>query len=85
MKPKVITTTGYAAFDKVTGKGLRNYCSQWINKWGLTDDPEHVYIVPNKGFIENAITWYNEQHKNKINFEIKTVSMIQTTEIVEVK
>lgn len=85
MEKKVIQINGYSAFDKISGKGLRSYCSNWTNKWGLTTDVEKVAVAESKQTIKMYADWYNEQHKNKVEFVFKKVTKIYTTELVEVQ
>ena len=68
-------TTGYAAIEKETGKGL--VCSYGItNRLSLTDDPDKVLVLPQPELIETHIVWFNNTHKNQKEFEIKKVTRI---------
>ena len=73
--------TGYAAFDKESGKGLA--CSYGItNKLSLTEDPDKVIILDDQERIKIHTIWFNNSHKNQKEFEIKRV--VRVTEIQEV-
>ena len=79
---KVKKIVGYSAFDKVSGKALRGYYSNWTTRMTLTNDLEEFDITERKLDIEMRCRWYNDKHKNKVDFEIKKVSRIYTTEII---
>lgn len=66
---------GYAAFDKESGKGL---CVMFgiTNRTSLTDDPDKVYIRQGYGEVEVCTHWFNNQHKNKKEFEIREVVLV---------
>jgi hypothetical protein len=70
---------GFAAFDKKSGKGL-NIVFGMTNRLSLTDDPEKVYLEQDRGMAEVYTIWYNNNHKNKKEFEIKEV-----VEVIEIK
>ena len=72
---------GFAAFDKASGKGL-NVVFNFTTCTYLTDDPDKVYLAQSQKDIEMYCKWYNEQHKNKKDFEI--VEVVLTTEIKQV-
>ena len=74
---KVIT--GYAAFDKASGKGL-SITFGTTNRLHLTTDPDKVYISDTAWAAEHHIIWYNNSHKNQKEFEIKKVAVV--TEII---
>lgn len=68
-------TTGFAAIEKETGKGLT--CSYGItNRLSLTDDPDKVLLLENTFLAEMHIGWFNNTHKNPKEFEIKKVTRI---------
>lgn len=68
-------TTGFAAFDKESGKGLA--ISYGItNRLSLTDDPLKVDIQPTPESCEIHCVWFNNTHKNKKDFEIKKVAVV---------
>ena len=74
---------GYAAFDKESGKGLSVVVGMISSaKTSLTDNPDKIYISESYGEIEIGIKWFNNQHKNQKEFEIKQV--VKTIEVREV-
>ena len=73
--------TGYAAFDKESGKGLA--CSYGItNRLSLTDDPDKVIILDDPDRVKTHTIWFNNSHKNQKEFEIKKI--VRVTELQEV-
>lgn len=67
--------TGYAAFDKESGKAIT--ISYGItNRLSLTDDPLKVELAPTKEISEMHTIWFNNSHKNKKEFEIKRVGRV---------
>ena len=73
--------TGYAAFDKESGKGLGIQYGI-TNRLSLTEDPDKVDLAPNEEMVKTHIIWFNNTHKNRKEFEIKKV--VRVTEILEV-
>jgi hypothetical protein len=67
--------TGYAAFDKESGKGLVIYPG-FTNRLALTDDPLKVELSSDIHSIEMIIGWFNNSHKNQKEFEIKKVRRV---------
>lgn len=68
-------STGYAAFDRESGKGLA--ISYGItNRLSLTEDPDKVDLSQTKAIAEMHTIWFNNTHKNKKEFEIKRVARI---------
>lgn len=72
--------TGYAAFDKESGKGLAIQYGI-TNRLSLTEDPDKVDFAPTEEIVKTHIVWFNNTHKNQKEFEIKKVKRI--TEIQE--
>ena len=72
---------GFAAFDKESGKGL-NVVFNFTTCTYLTDDPDKVHLDESKKQLEMYCNWYNQQHKNQKEFEIKEVML--STEIKQV-
>lgn len=68
--------TGYAAFDKESGKGLVIYHGFTTNRLALTDDPLKVELSSDIRSIEMIIGWFNNSHKNQKEFEIKKVRRV---------
>ena len=62
--------TGYAAFEKETGKAI-TISFGITNRLSLTDDPLKVELAPTKELAETYVIWFNNSHKNKKEFEIK--------------
>ena len=73
--------TGYAAFDKESGKGLAIQYGI-TNRLSLTEDPDKVDFAPDEGIVKSHIIWFNNTHKNQKEFVIKKV--VRVTEIQEV-
>lgn len=72
--------TGYAAFDKESGKGLA--CSYGItNRLSLTEDPDKVIILDDPDWVKTHTIWFNNSHKNQKEFEIKKI--VRVTELQE--
>lgn len=72
---------GFAAFDKESGKGL-NVVFGFSTYTYLTDDPDKVHLGTSEKQLEMYCNWYNNQHKNQKEFEIKEVML--STEIKQV-
>ena len=73
--------TGYAAFDKESGKGLAIQYGI-TNRLSLTEDPDKVNFTPDEELVKTHIIWFNNTHKNQNEFVIKKV--VRVTEIQEV-
>ena len=73
--------TGYAAFDKESGKGLAIQYGI-TNRLSLTEDPDKVDFAPTEEIVKTHIIWFNKTHKNQKEFVIKKV--VRVTEIQEV-
>ena len=73
--------TGYAAFDKESGKGLAIQYGI-TNRLSLTEDPDKVNFTPDEELVKTHIIWFNNTHKNQKEFVIKKV--VRVTEIQEV-
>ena len=71
--------TGYAAFDKESGRGLGIQYGI-TNRLFLTDDPDKVNLASEE-MIKTHIIWFNNTHKNQKEFEIKKV--VRVTEVLE--
>ena len=84
---KEVRKEGYAAFVKGDAtKALRNYWAggsqTGCNKQTITEDINKVTIESNVRTLEFYINWFNENHKNQVEFEIKRVLYIEKKEIV---
>ena len=75
--------TGYAAFDKESGKGLCVMFGFTSNRTSLTNDPDKVQIDKSAKQIEIFTIWFNHQHKNQKEFEIKEVVLVKEIKIKE--
>jgi hypothetical protein len=78
-------TTGYVAFVKGDStKALNNYWSggaqTGTNKQTITDDIDKITIA-SIDQLEMMIGWFNQTHKNKIEFEIKEVKFTISKEL----
>lgn len=73
--------TGYAAFEKESGKGLAIQCGI-TNRLSLTEDPDKVDLSPTEEMVKTHIIWFNNTHKNQKEFVIKKV--VRVTELQEV-
>lgn len=74
--------TGFAAFDKTSGKGL-NVVFGFSTYTYLTDDPDKVHLDTSEKQLQMYCNWYNKGHKNQKEFEIKEVVLV--TELRPVK
>ena len=73
--------TGYAAFDKESGKGLA--CIYGItNRLSLTEDPEKLCLRPTARDIETHTVWFNNTHKNQKEFKIKKVTVVAEIKVI---
>lgn len=67
--------TGWAAFEKETGKAI-TISFGITNRLSLTDDPLKVQLAPTKDMAEVYVIWFNNSHKNKKEFEVKQASRV---------
>ena len=74
--------TGYAAFDKESGKGLAIQFGI-TNRLSLTTDPDKVELAQTEKTAENYTVWFNSSHKNQKEFEIKKVKRVIEIQEVE--
>ena len=81
---KEIIKKGYAAFAP-DGRMLRN---EWVggsqtgtNRQTLTTNIEKVSLAHSLEEIKMLINWYNSNHKNKVTFTIKEVTLKTTIEL----
>lgn len=78
---KTKVKTGYAAFDKESGKGLT--CTYGMtNRLSLTDDPEKLCVRPTAKDIETHTVWFNNTHKNQKEFKIKKVTVVAEIKVI---
>lgn len=71
--------SGYAAFDKQSGKAITIYWG-FRARYALTDDPLKVELSATEKEAERNAIWFNREHKNPKEFEIKKVVRIITIE-----
>ena len=67
--------TGWAAFEKETGKAI-TVSFGTTNRLSLTDDPLKVELAPTKEMAEMYVIWFNNSHKNTKEFEVKQASRV---------
>ena len=76
---------GYAARAKGTNKWLRNKWSggaqTGTNVQTLTNDRTKMTIEQEKKMIEVECQWYNNNHKEQVEFEIVEVEMFTKTTV----
>jgi hypothetical protein len=74
--------TGYAAFEKETGKAITVSCGV-TNRLSLTDDPLKVELAHTKEMAETYVIWFNNRHKSKKEFEIKKAERVIELSAIE--
>ena len=84
---KECSYNGYVAFSE-DGKMLNNYWSggsqTGTNKQTLTDDIEKATIAKTKEELRTYIIWYNNSHKNKVNFKIEKVLFTKNIQLIKI-
>ena len=84
MLEKTKTIKGFAAFVK--GNPEKGLCNRWsggsqtgTNVQSITTDIDSITISDSAKQIEIFTIWFNNNHKNKVEFEIKEVERTYTT------
>lgn len=71
-------TEGYIAKVKDDNKYISNKQVMGI---GVTDKFDNIKIYNDIFFVEHDICYYNDTHKNRLDFEIKKITYTQTITI----
>ena len=73
---------GYIAIDKKSKKALSIQFGMTENRTSLTNDIDRIHIAVNLKTLETYCIWFNNQHKNKVDFEMKQVKFTKQMDLV---